>query len=202
MSSWSDREKSAGPSVEKIKKCIGEVNGVLNHLANDKNLQDDLQDPAVKVAMQHWTGEKRLPPGSEELLRFQDNYRIMATLGKIQRLQVACRALGIAVPLDHVIQRKTELDKELLLAKFADKPSVSPEKKPAPATPVVQSVSESNPDSSSPDSKGKDARKYGVSPSHVAVNQTDSSWGGSMSNILILCVVAILYKLYREYTVS
>lgn len=117
MSSWSDRERDSKPSDEEIKKRVRDVNGVLNHLANDENLHEDMRDPAVMVALKHWTGEKRLPPDSEELNHFQDNYRIMATLGKIQHMQAVCRALGIGIPLDHIVHRKTELDASIFTNK-------------------------------------------------------------------------------------
>lgn len=117
--SWSDRTKEGGgPSMERVKEMLKTVNGTLAHLAADNNLHDDLRDPQVQVAMKHWTGEKRLPPNSEEVLRFQDNYRVMSVLGKIQSLQAACKALGMAVPLDHVVQRKSELDMNLLRSLF------------------------------------------------------------------------------------
>jgi hypothetical protein len=111
--SWSTNRKSENEvKIEKIRSNVRAVNGILSQLARDSDLQEDLSDSEVKLAMKHWTGEKRLPP--EEAQRFQENYRVLATLGKIRKLQEACRELGVPVPLDHVISRKTELDSYVL----------------------------------------------------------------------------------------
>ena len=126
---------------------------MLAHLAADRNLHDDLKDPEVKVAMRHWTGEERLPPNSEVLLRFQDNYRIMATLGKIQRLQSSCRALGIALPLDHVLKRKTELDPRVLSSRINQLSNQKSEQKAPKIDSLKPEAASSAPSSIAPEIK-------------------------------------------------
>ena len=205
MSSWSDREKEKGPSTEKIKKGISEVNGVLNHLANDRNLHDDLQDPTVKVALMHWTGEKRLDPNSEVVLGFQDNYRIMSTLGKIQRLQAACRSLGIGVPFDHVVQRKPELDKKFLAAQFGigqDSAAVKTENKTA-AESEQEADKRAKTQSPGKEKDNKEESLYSKPPAEFRESESAPSMGSSgLAYIFIICLVAFAYKFYLEYNTT
>jgi hypothetical protein len=51
------------------KENLRQVNLMLQKLANDEHLHDDLQQADVKRAMQHWTGIKRLPP--DEAVKLQ-----------------------------------------------------------------------------------------------------------------------------------
>lgn len=200
--SWSDREKSSGVSAEKLKDKIHQVNGVLRHLANDSNLQDDLRDPAVKVAIQHWTGEKRLPPNSEELLHFQDNYRVMSTLGKIQQLQASCRSLGIAVPFDHVILRKTELDLQFLAAKYGLR--LDSEQTPnheVRDVPAAVSSKRTGGGVGSPPQPPVEVNEPMSSNHTLAARElpaTDMLSGKSYIVVIIICILAFAFRYYRE----
>jgi hypothetical protein len=60
--------------------------------------------PLCKVirAINHWTGKNRLPP--DQTLKFQDNYRVMAVLARVRKLQAICQDAGFGVPLERVLQ--------------------------------------------------------------------------------------------------
>jgi hypothetical protein len=112
--SWSDgREAGINQSQLKQRKkdALTAINGVLAMLASDEDLHEDLQLPIVKVAMQHWTGTKRLPP--EQAAKLTENMRVISVLQKFQRLTAVCQAGGIAVPLDHLLARRPVLSDEL-----------------------------------------------------------------------------------------
>lgn len=97
---------------ERMRQLIASVDGLLGALARDDDFHDDLATPSVQKAMKHWTGECRLP--AEEAQRFEDDFRVMAVLRKIAKLQQACRALRIGVPMDHIAAKRTSLAPELV----------------------------------------------------------------------------------------
>ena len=113
--SWAtgaDRESESTLTEEQINYYVTAINGILGQFSRDSDLQEDLEETEVKAAIKHWTGEKRLP--AEEAMRFQDNYRIMGVMRKIQKLQQACKSLGIAVPLDHVVHKREIVSPEII----------------------------------------------------------------------------------------
>jgi hypothetical protein len=59
---------SAAQQREKKRSALVTINGVLAMLAADEDLHEDLQLRVVQVAMQHWTGAKRLPPGYDDIV--------------------------------------------------------------------------------------------------------------------------------------
>ena len=65
--SWSAERQSSRENEEamnrKKRETLQNVNSVLRMLANDEDFHDDLKQPLVKIAIKHWTGEARLPPG-------------------------------------------------------------------------------------------------------------------------------------------
>ena len=94
--SWSDgrisddeKEKLINQKITKVKACIAKINRVLNFLANDADLQDDLTTPSIQVALQHWTGVKRLSPDEAE--KFVENRRAMYVMTKLRKLQEVCQ---------------------------------------------------------------------------------------------------------------
>ena len=116
-SSWeSDRTTAPQRTAEEICLDIKQVDGVLAQLASDSDLRDDLKNPEVLRAMRHWTNEHRLPP--EEAEKLKDDYRVVAVLGKINKLQNSCRQLGIAVPLNHFLKSKPELGRDFIASSF------------------------------------------------------------------------------------
>ncbi len=57
MISWSEnRERSRSFSSSQLLEKIQLVNGLLQMLANDEDLHDDLKLPQVQVALKHFTG--------------------------------------------------------------------------------------------------------------------------------------------------
>ena len=57
MISWSEnRERSRSFSSSQLLENIKLVNGLLQMLANDEDLHDDLKLPQVQVALKHFTG--------------------------------------------------------------------------------------------------------------------------------------------------
>ena len=117
MSSWTaDRTPETRKSKEEILSHLRQVNALLEQLAFDSDLTDDFKDPIVIRAIKHWTNEKRLSP--EEASVFQDNYRVMSVLQKINNLQKICRQAGIPVPLEIFLHRKPELSINFLSKSF------------------------------------------------------------------------------------
>lgn len=99
-------------SEERVRQLVASVDGLLAALARDEDFHDDLATPSVQKAMKHWTGECRLSP--EEAQGFEDDFRVMAVLRKIAKLQQACRALRMGIPMDHVTCRRSSLAPELV----------------------------------------------------------------------------------------
>ena len=57
MISWSEnRERSRSFSSSQLLEKIQLVNGLLQMLANDEDLHDDLKLPQVQIALKHFTG--------------------------------------------------------------------------------------------------------------------------------------------------
>jgi hypothetical protein len=116
MSWGTNRKSDPTKSKEQILHDLRQVNAVLQQLAFDSGLTDDLKDHHVGRAMKHWTNEHRLP--HEEALQFQDNYRVVSVLQKINLLQNCCRQAGITVPLELFIARRPEMGVEFLSKSF------------------------------------------------------------------------------------
>ena len=115
--SWdSNRTSQPKKSKEEIVFQLRQVNAILEQLAFDSSLTDDFKDPLVNRAIKHWTNEHRLSP--DEAAHFQDSYRVVSVLQKINLLQNACRQMGITVPLELFLNRKPELDVDYLTKSF------------------------------------------------------------------------------------
>jgi len=69
----------------------------------DDFLQADLDYPLVQEAIKHWLGIIRLPVDEAEQ-KFNEDYRVLQTFGKIQNLQHACAKEGVAFPLELVLR--------------------------------------------------------------------------------------------------
>ena len=103
--SWSENRHSANKSSQEEKLIkFRQVNTVLEKLAKDEDLHDDLKMPVVKKALDHWTGRKRL--SAEEAMEFQDHRRAIYVLQRLQMLQSVCYEAGIPVPLDYMLERR------------------------------------------------------------------------------------------------
>lgn len=80
------------------------VEALLSSLASDEDFQRDMKRPSFDKALRHWTNEKRLPPDEAHQLFDEDSFEfrqfIKPGLAKLSRLQAACRAAGIGVPVD------------------------------------------------------------------------------------------------------
>jgi hypothetical protein len=116
--SWSegrDSKKESEPASRRVEK-LGYVNGALQKLSEDEDLHDELKLKIVQVAIDHWTGKKRLPP--EESKRFQDNRSCIYVLQRLQMLRHAAEMAGIASPVDHMLGRKKKLDLKYVLQYF------------------------------------------------------------------------------------
>ncbi len=60
-SNLNDKTKQA--IAKKKLESLDALNSVLARLAADEDLHEDLKLPIVMTAIQHWTGQSRLPPG-------------------------------------------------------------------------------------------------------------------------------------------
>ena len=57
MISWSEnRERTKSFSSSQLLEKLELINGLLQMLANDEDLHDDLQLPQVQIALKHFTG--------------------------------------------------------------------------------------------------------------------------------------------------
>ena len=115
--SWSEnRAKESGPSIESLKDKVKSINAVLTKLSKDEDLHDDLKMPDVQKALQHWTGQKRLPPEEAEYLR--DHRRSIYVLQRLQMLQMVCQEAGVKVPLDLMLEGKPRLPDSMIKTMF------------------------------------------------------------------------------------
>ena len=126
--SWSTGRKSDTEAPSAEKKCISEdhkrklecirqINGVLGMLASNEDLQDDLKNPAVRLALDHWTGVRRLPP-EVYAKRLENNRTVNSVYPKLMQLQSVCNTAPMKVPLDHLLEGKCELDTYALTTSF------------------------------------------------------------------------------------
>ena len=60
MSTSAPSMQSFNPDISPDK--LKDINKVLRNLAEDGNFQEDLKDPVVLKAIQHWIGAQRLDP--------------------------------------------------------------------------------------------------------------------------------------------
>ena len=88
---------------------IRTVNGCLNMLANDVDLQSDLAEPMVKIAIEHWSGSNRMP-SETYTKKLAQNLRVQSVYPKIKMLQNVCQNAKMGIPLDHLLEGKRELD--------------------------------------------------------------------------------------------
>ncbi len=116
--SWSDnRTKNSGIPLAVRKENLRQVNMVLQKLAPDDDLHDDLLMPEVKRALNHWTGVSRLPP--DEAVKLQDNRRVIYVLQRLQLFQSVCKQSGIhQVPIELFLNRKKYLPNDLAVRFF------------------------------------------------------------------------------------
>lgn len=110
--SWSsNREKEAGVPLSVRRERLRQIDLVLQKLAADEDLHDDLLLPEVEKAINHWTGAKRLPP--EEAVALQDHRRVVYVLQQIQLLQAQCKQAQIPVPFELFLNRCPGVPDEL-----------------------------------------------------------------------------------------
>ena len=69
----------------------------------DEFLQQDLDVQLVQEAIKHWLGVNRLPSDVAER-KFNEDYRVLQTFGKVQNLQHACAREGATFPLELVLR--------------------------------------------------------------------------------------------------
>lgn len=129
--------------AEKLKQ----INAVLLKLSQDEDLHDDFKLAPVKVAIDHWTGVKRLDVDRAQQL--QNNRRVVYVLQRFQMLQSVCKDAGMPVPLDHLLLGKTKLDENIAERFFGVAQSV-------PKGKVTKEAKKSN-TSLAPDEKSKPA---------------------------------------------
>jgi hypothetical protein len=91
---------------------LRQINAVLEKLSSDEDLQDDFKLSIVKVAIDHWTGVKRLDP--EKAQQLQHNRRVVYVLQRFQMLQSVCKGLGMEIPLNHLLLGRSSLEPEML----------------------------------------------------------------------------------------
>lgn len=119
--SWSEDRSGTHKEIESPERRIEKlalVNGMLNHLANDEDFHDDLKLEIVSIAVNHWTGMKRLPP--EEAIKLQRNRRVAYCFERIAKFQQCCKEAGMATPLDNLLQRQRKLPYKLVQQHFGD----------------------------------------------------------------------------------
>jgi hypothetical protein len=106
-------------STEHKKKleAIRQINGVLNSFAQDEDLQDDLKLPLVRLAIDHWSGIRRMPPESYTK-QLEKDRRVNSVYPKLKLFQLVCNEAQIKVPLDHMLKGKVELDSNMLILSF------------------------------------------------------------------------------------
>jgi hypothetical protein len=124
--SWSEGRKPVLNSNEK--KAISEdhkeklenirqINGVLEMFSKDEDLQDDLRLSNVRMALDHWSGIKRMPPEIYSK-RLETDRRVNAVYPKLKLLQSVCMQANMKVPLDHMLDGRAELDSYALTTCF------------------------------------------------------------------------------------
>ena len=113
----SDKEKSMLDYHRRQLESIRQINGILGKLADDEDLQDDLKQPGVCLALDHWTGVRRLSTEVYEK-KLENDRRVNYVHHKLMLLQSACKETSIKVPLDHMIGRRRELDAHALTTSF------------------------------------------------------------------------------------
>ena len=96
---------------------IRSVNGCLAMLARDEDLQDDLKLPILKLAIDHWSGVHRMPP-EMYLKKLEKDLRVQSVYPKLKMLQSVCNAVPMKLPLDHMLEGKSELDSSALTRAF------------------------------------------------------------------------------------
>uniref|UniRef100_A0A7S2G1M3 Uncharacterized protein n=1 Tax=Octactis speculum TaxID=3111310 RepID=A0A7S2G1M3_9STRA len=106
---WSDGRSDDKNGGLKKRNVAGmqRVNSSLAQLADDRNFQQDLKVPEVVTAIRHWTGEKRLSEMESSSLFDEDSYayqtHIRPCLTKLRGIQYECRGIGIALPLNSIL---------------------------------------------------------------------------------------------------
>jgi hypothetical protein len=124
--SWSEgrkpvlngNEKKAISEDHKEKlENIRQINGVLEMFSKDEDLQDDLKLSNVRMALDHWSGIKRMPPEIYSK-RLETDRRVNAVYPKLKLLQSVCMQANMKVPLDHMLDGRAELDSYALTTCF------------------------------------------------------------------------------------
>lgn len=126
LMSWSSGRTPTAEAVGKkiisdqhklILQCILQVNGVLEMLSRDEDLHDDLKLPNVRAALNHWSGIKVLPPEVYSR-KLETDRRVNSVYAKLKLLQSVCFQANMKVPLDHLLEGKTQLDSYTLTTSF------------------------------------------------------------------------------------
>lgn len=115
--SASERKKKVSEIHKRQLESIRQINGILGKFADDEDFQDDLKQPGVRLALDHWTGLRRLSPEIYEQKLEQDR-RVSCVHQKLVLLQAACNEAPMKVPLDHMINGRRELDSYTLTTTF------------------------------------------------------------------------------------
>eukprot|EP01035_Chromulina_nebulosa_P018447 gene18447-24154_t len=116
--SWSEN-RSSNKNIEPPKKRLEKlsiVNGVLKKLSEDDDLHDDLKFKNVQVAINHWTGVKRL--NAQDVTKLFENRRVVYVYQRVQMIQHACLTAGIPVPFDHFVNKKDHLNFKVTIKYF------------------------------------------------------------------------------------
>lgn len=118
--SWSENRSKdeKKPSLESRRNSLRQVNLVLEKLSKDEDLHDDLKLPEVKRAIQHWTGQNRLP--AEEAVKLTDHRRVVYVLQRLQMLQSVSKEALIGVPFDQFISGATRVPDDLAIKLFGE----------------------------------------------------------------------------------
>ncbi len=85
--------------------------------SKDEDLQDDLKLSNVRMALDHWSGIKRMPPEIYSK-RLETDRRVNAVYPKLKLLQSVCMQANMKVPLDHMLDGRSELDSYALTTCF------------------------------------------------------------------------------------
>ena len=112
-----ERKKRVSDNHKRQLESIRQINGILGKFADDEDFQDDLKQPGVRLALDHWTGVQRLPP-EIYAQKLENDRRVSCLHQKLMLLQAACNEAPMKVPLDHMIHGRRELDSYALTTTF------------------------------------------------------------------------------------
>lgn len=99
----------------KIVEIIKEINTFLLNIKNDVVFQNELNKPMVLLAFNFWQGLNFDPEKNIEIKTCSGVIYIYPFIKKFENI---CNKLSIKTPLSHIIEKKTELSKDMLLDIF------------------------------------------------------------------------------------